>query len=525
MSQFSETLRQYVERHHSVPPAKCYAFHPAYSVVADFITIDWVHDDEIAESLQLEASEGLLRGITQGDEGLLYLGATADELAELLAPEAGAAPMCRGLYALAQQLISDECDDPLLTKARALIRDTYLPNDSALAIDPADTDTEETAAMFENAFYSSTAPEQAKPKPELKVVERPKQQPKPKHEQWLEMLMADDDAELDRIASTPWLLDNLVPAASFGMVFGPSGAGKSFVALDMAASIATGTNWQHVEVDAGPGIVVYIAAEGGNGLRVRKAAWEQVRGINAPNMVIFPKAIAFDDHREVSIFQQTLAELSRRKGLPIHMVVVDTLNRSMVGEENSATDTAAFVKGTEMMTHALGASVLVVHHSGKDADKGARGSSALRAACDFELSVTKNGLQATVKTTKAKDVEAGAPVICTLDSVTLNGRVDHKGRPLTSLVPRLASFGEQMAASLKLAPREAVLFEVIESMIEAEGSPDGSCAYSAVRDAFKAHPDIASLKSDSIRQAFSRNLSSLCDRGKINRNGDSITMM
>lgn len=522
MSRFSETLRHYVERHHSVPPARCYAFHPAYSVVADFITIDWAND-EVAESLQLEASESLLRGITQGDEGLLYLGATADELSELLAPEAGAAPLSRSLYALAQQLISDECDDPLLANARDLIRDTYLPADSALAINPDDIDAEETTAMFENAFYGQTAPEQVKAKPELKVVERPKQQPK--HEQWLEMLMADDDAELDRIASTPWLLDNLVPAASFGMVFGPSGAGKSFVALDMAASIATGTNWQHVEVDAEPGIVVYIAAEGGNGLRVRKAAWEQVRGVSAPNMVIFPKAIAFDDHREVSIFQQTLAELSRRKGLPIHMVVVDTLNRSMVGEENSATDTAAFVKGTEMLTHALGASVLVVHHSGKDADKGARGSSALRAACDFELSVTKNGLQATVKTTKAKDVEAGAPVICTLDSVVLNGRVDHKGRPLTSLVPRLASFGEQMAASLKLAPREAVLFEVIESMIEAEGSPDGSCAYTAVRDAFKAHPEIASLKPDSIRQAFSRNLNSLCDRGKINRDGDSITMM
>ncbi|WP_088742431.1 AAA family ATPase [Cobetia sp. QF-1] len=523
MSRFSETLRHYVERHHSVPPARCYAFHPAYSVVADFITIDWAND-EVAESLQLEASESLLRGITQGDEGLLYLGATADELSELLAPEAGAAPLSRSLYALAQQLISDECDDPLLTNARDLIRGTYLPNDSALAINPDDIDAEETTAMFEIAFYGLTAPEQVKAKPELKVVERPKQQSI--QERWLEMFLADDDAELDRIASTPWLLDNLVPAASLGMVYGPSGAGKSFVVLDMAMSIATGTNWQHVEVDAEPGIVVYIAAEGGNGLRVRKAAWEQVRGVRAPHMVIFPEDIALDDHRKVGIFQQTLAELSRRKGLPIHMVIADTLHRSMQqGDENSAKDIAAVIKGAGMLTQQLGATVLLVHHSGKDADKGARGSSSIRAACDFEMSVTKNGTQATVKTTKAKDVEAGAPVVCTLDSVTLNGRVDRKGRPLTSLVPRIASLGEQMAACRELKPKEAALFGVIQAMVAAEGSPDGSCAYSAVRDAFKAHPEIAGLAAGSSGQALSRCLKSLCDRGKINRDGDSISVV
>ena len=60
---------------------------------------------------------------------------------------------------------------------------------------------------------------------------------------------------LQHVLSLPppdWLVKNVLPVGSQGVLFGPSGSGKSFVALDMALSLATGQPWQGLEVKQGP---------------------------------------------------------------------------------------------------------------------------------------------------------------------------------------------------------------------------------------------------------------------------------
>lgn len=54
------------------------------------------------------------------------------------------------------------------------------------------------------------------------------------------------------------------------MVYGPSNAGKTFVALDLAMHVAAGLPWRGLRVNGGP--VLYIATEGGAGIRNRLAA-------------------------------------------------------------------------------------------------------------------------------------------------------------------------------------------------------------------------------------------------------------
>ena len=61
------------------------------------------------------------------------------------------------------------------------------------------------------------------------------------------------------------------------------------------------------------------------------------------------------------------------------MLVIDTLARAMAGsDENSASDVSLVVAKCEAITMAAGAAILLVHHSGKDTSKGARGSTALK---------------------------------------------------------------------------------------------------------------------------------------------------
>src|SRR5262249_23253233 len=82
------------------------------------------------------------------------------------------------------------------------------------------------------------------------------------------------------------------------------------------------------------------------------------------------------------------------RSLPIQIaalhIVIDTLNRCFGGgDENSTKDMSAFVKGCDAMREEFGASVLIIHHTGHDAGKGARGATALPSAMDIAFVLTK----------------------------------------------------------------------------------------------------------------------------------------
>ena len=90
----------------------------------------------------------------------------------------------------------------------------------------------------------------------------------------------------------------------------------------------------------------------------------------------------------------------------------------------AAPELVTLIDAADRVRRATGACVLIVHHTGKDAGQGARGSSALRAAADTELEVkgTDTG-QTTVRVTKAKDSLPIQPIrlVRTIVDVTIDG--------------------------------------------------------------------------------------------------------
>lgn len=339
------------------------------------------------------------------------------------------------------------------------------------------------------------------------------QQPKPKHVRMLEALLADDDAEMARISNMPWLIDGLIPAETFGVVFGEPGCGKSFTMVDMACSVASGHQWQGMDT-GDEGIVIYVSAEGGNGMRFRKRAWEQVNR-RAPLMRVMPMATIMDDPKDVGSLTQVLREYKRRIDQPIKMVVIDTLNRSMAGNENDNSDMADFVRGCEQIQSDHSCGVVVVHHSGKDAERGARGASALKAATDFEIMVGKKEDIITVTHTRAKDSEPLAPVVCRAEVVTIEGYVDYKGRPITSLVPMPANFSDEMRASATMSPLEKTAMAIISELC----GDAGVCDRDDAREKFSQE---TGRKGESLRTGFTKTLSKLRDRGAIEYDRDDI---
>lgn len=291
----------------------------------------------------------------------------------------------------------------------------------------------------------------------------------------------DSDAAIQMIAQQRWLIEQILPVDAFGVIYGPSGAYKSFCAMDMSACIASAMRWHGHDVDD-PGHVLYIGAEGASGLHLRKKAWEIRHQRPLTNLAILGMAVTInsEDHEALIGLCEELAEEINQ---PIRLIVIDTLARSFQGEENSATDMGDFVNACDHIREVTGATILVVHHSGKDAEKGARGSSALRAACDFEFKVTSPGKKLTrLSCTKAKDSDPFDDINFKLNVVEIGVR-DRKGKPLTSLTLTPASDGD-MPAREDLSGSAQMINNLIAHEMARTG--DDWVFYTPLRDSFFA---------------------------------------
>lgn len=178
------------------------------------------------------------------------------------------------------------------------------------------------------------------------------------------------------------LIENVLDQGTVALLYGHWGTCKSFIALDWAASIATGRSWQGRSTKRRK--VLYVAAEGAFGLSVRVDAWESGWGtvINDEDLVILPEPVNLTVPADVG----NLIDLIEWGGYGF--VVLDTLARCMVGgDENSARDCGQVVDALTRLRKAtpdeLGC-VTGVHHTGKDA-KTFRGSSAFEAGAEHGL--------------------------------------------------------------------------------------------------------------------------------------------
>jgi len=226
------------------------------------------------------------------------------------------------------------------------------------------------------------------------------------------LLTVDD---LDRLPDPTWQIAGILPQGSVALLYGEPGAGKSFVALDMALCIATARPWQGRTVAQGD--VLYIAAEGGSALKHRVVAWRDRRGAKPSRAVFRAKPCDISNEGERSL----LISEAHKAGWQPRAVVVDTLARCFgTGDENSTQAMNAFVAGLDHLREAFpDATILVVHHSGKDRSKRDRGNSALRGAADVVMRLEHKACVRVLSCEKAKDSEPFAAIALRLEQVRL----------------------------------------------------------------------------------------------------------
>jgi len=220
-----------------------------------------------------------------------------------------------------------------------------------------------------------------------------------------------------------YIIKHLLGSGSMAVLYGESGSGKTFLALHLALSVAGAAEFfEHRVRQVG---VVYIAAEAGRGIenRVAAAKLENALQWNAERIpfaaIVSPVDLCSPQSDTAKLVSTILhADI----GLPVGLIIIDTLSRVMAGgNENQPDDMGALVRNIDHLKTETGASILLVHHTGKDLSRGARGHSLLRAATDTEIEVSREaGSQMIgVAVTKQRDYATEGNFAFTLRRVEL----------------------------------------------------------------------------------------------------------
>lgn len=218
---------------------------------------------------------------------------------------------------------------------------------------------------------------------------------------------------IDELRNRPrpsWMIRGLLRQASLAMLVGDFGTYKSFIALAWALALASGRDWVGHPVKGGA--VAYVAAEGAGGQIDRLDAWALHEGCPLPdNVRILDQSIDLVGDNE-----PLLEALAGTEDLCL--VVVDTVARTFVGNENLQEDANGYVAAADRIKAETGATVLLIHHNNRQGEY--RGSTVIPGALDTMIGAEKTADGVRLSCLKMKDAEPFDPIYLQRLKVDLN---------------------------------------------------------------------------------------------------------
>lgn len=199
-------------------------------------------------------------------------------------------------------------------------------------------------------------------------------------------------SELDGLPPPVWLIESVMIENGLCLFWAGSDNYKTFVAIDMAMSIASGIPWQGKATQGGP--VLYVAAEDIAGVKLRMDGWRRTKGEKLPEPDI---RLLRDSFTMASPDAEKLIRSIELIPVKPRLIVIDTLAMTFgAGNEDKTSDMNAFIQGCASIRRATGATVMVVHHTGRNTEQ-ERGNASLRAACDVIFTVQRIGKSGRIK--------------------------------------------------------------------------------------------------------------------------------
>jgi hypothetical protein len=270
-----------------------------------------------------------------------------------------------------------------------------------------------------------------------------------------------------------YLIKGIIPRGGLTVVWGQPKCGKSFWTFDLVMHVALG--WEYRGRRVQQGTVVYLALEGGEGFKARIEAFRQERLAeehDPPPFYLIADAINLvKEHGTLIECIQRQANGSTPAAPAV--VVIDTLNRSLVGSESDDKDMAAYIRAADAIRIAFGCAVVVVHHCGIDATR-PRGHTSLAGAVDAQIAVKRDALDNIIVTVeRMKDGPEGDTIASRLEAVEVGQ--DSDGNAITScIIVPVENVPKAATVTRKLSDRQRLALDALTECTADRGAPPPS---------------------------------------------------
>lgn len=305
-----------------------------------------------------------------------------------------------------------------------------------------------------------------------------------------------------------WLIDDWLPATGIAAVYGHPGSGKSFLVLDMAAAVASGTEWagRHVE----RGLVVYVVAEGQTGFRNRLFAMQQAGRIapDAP-FVFIPTPIDMQaPDGDLQTLMETIHKVAEQAGVSPAMLVIDTLSKTFGAGKENTDDMASYVANCQRVSSAFDCLTVVVHHRPKDSEsRDLRGHSSLRGGIETTILVEAGEVK-TATTLKQKDGEDNMIVRFRLERIVIGE--DKRGKEISTCLTEVVEGGPPSqqkdprdTRKARLTGHKKTALRAIEDAVATDGTEPPADIPSEMIDRYRTWQAIrAETVSDRLKNEF-----------------------
>jgi AAA domain len=223
-----------------------------------------------------------------------------------------------------------------------------------------------------------------------------------------------------------WLVEGLWGASSVGVIGGAPKCAKTWLGLDLAVSVATGTGClgHYAVPEPGP-VLVYLAEDALPVVRERIAGMARHRGLDLGPLeihVITAAVLRLDRDPDRTRLRETARRLRPR------LLLLDPLVRLHGIDENHAGEVAELLAYFRSLQRQLDLSVILVHHTRKNAAGGVaaglglRGSSDIHAFGDSNLYLRRSRDQL-VLSSEHRAAPASPPV--SLELITRDAATTH----------------------------------------------------------------------------------------------------
>lgn len=306
----------------------------------------------------------------------------------------------------------------------------------------------------------------------------------------------------------PELVRNTMPRTGVGFIGGQSGSWKTFFSIHSATCFMTGEPLAGRDIERTGG-VVYLAAEGEGTiegrLKARRTRLEKPDS-DLPFYLLSGMG-AVSDTAGYRALEARLVEaandMRERFNVPLVALIIDTVAAAGFIAEDKENDPGAWQKvfdGLQPISRKLDCVIILVHHAGKNASAGLRGSSNARAGADFALMLACDrdeitGLTANhyLHLAKSRDAPEGPIAAVSSEPVVIGSRDD--GSPVTTLVLDFDTNGRVPTRKARMSKTDKPFREAFECALADSGQ--------VVRIRGEANaPEVMAVRADLLRSEF-----------------------